>query len=269
MYYIKKQMNKIKKFNIILSLLLLFPVHALAQNYVSEKSIAVMSSSSLTEVLTELIREYVKDNEMTISASYDSPSELSRRVSEGENSDIFISEQSKWISDLKQKGLLDVYTITNLAKNSLVLVSDSQNYIGRNVKEEVPIEKALKNINEKVILVIADHEEDPLGFYTKEALEKLGYWEKINPMTLRATDSTNALYLISKGESAGITYFSDAFLNPEVKIISSIPENLHENIVYQAAVVAGENMEEARMFLEFLKSETAKKTFEKHGFSVF
>jgi accessory colonization factor AcfC len=40
---------------------------------------------------------------------------------------------------------------------------------------------------------------------------------------------------------------------------------MHGKILYQAAVIAGDNMESAREFLDYLKSKDVKKMFAKGG----
>jgi len=229
-------------------------------------SITVLASSSLTDVLTELIRIYSVKGNVTVSATYESPTELADSIESGDPSDVYISEHLTKMRDLKRQGLIDVFSLTNIASNKLVFLSSVENHILKNINKNMPITELLKDINEKTLLVVGDPDNVPAGDFAKTSLSSLGYWDKIEPYIVKAGNSRNALYLISKGRSAGITYFTEAYKNPEVEIISELPEDSHDPIIYQGAVIAGENMQHARDFLNFLKSDRAREIFHKYGF---
>jgi ABC-type molybdate transport system substrate-binding protein len=56
---------------------------------------------------------------------------------------------------------------------------------------------------------------------------------------------------------------TQAINEPSLKIIATSRD---ENIFYQALVIAGDNMDVARGFLKFLKSNDAKLILKQHGF---
>ncbi|NDF11457.1 MAG: molybdate ABC transporter substrate-binding protein [Proteobacteria bacterium] len=230
--------------------------------------ISILASSSLTDVMTELIRIYSRKSNETASGFFESPEVLTDMILSGESADVYISEHQDWLTKLKQQGLVDVYTVTNLMRNRLVLAAPPESHLRKNITQGMPIREALKDINEKAILVIPDTETEPAGIQAQKVLEKLGYWKKVQRSMLRAETDRNALYLVAKGKNAGILYYSDVHNNPEVVELADFPESMHDPIVYQAAVVAGLNMPKARKFIEFLKTDEAKQVFRKYGFTV-
>ncbi len=236
--------------------------------------ITVLAASSLTEPMTEIVRMYSRNEKITVTASYDATFEQARKIEEGESADIFVSSNPYWMTDLKQKGLIDVYSLTNLIQNKLVLVASTKGHIN---KLEVPTDDlatALNFLKDRTVMVLSDPDDTALGLYTKQTIENLDkknngkLWESLKNKTLKSVGAKNTLYLISHGETAGFTYYSDAYKNENVRIISRIDTELHTPIIYQAAVVAGENMSYARGFLEFLQSNIAKQIFKNHGFIV-
>ena len=74
--------------------------------------------------------------------------------------------------------------------------------------------------------------------------------------------------MIAKGENIGITYVSDTIDNPEVMIIADIDSVHHDPIIYWAAVVIDEQMDNAINFLNFMKSQQADSILQKHGFHI-
>jgi len=246
-------------------LLIAFDCRAAGQEEKEFQSISIMATTSLTEVMSEIIENYARQKDLTVSAIYDSPAELERRIKEGERADIFISENPRWINDLKQLGVIDVYSISGIAGNRLALVADAED---KWTAPEQPTKILLEKLTSR-LFVMVDYNTDPLGIYAKITLEKLGLFEKAKSMIVRAANSTNAIYLITKENTPGIVYYTDAYNNPEVKTLSTISEELSGRITYDAAVVAGDNMVDARAFLEYLKGPESQGLFRKYGFIVF
>ena len=235
-------------------------------------NITVLAESSLTVPLTEITRIYSRKRNITVTSSFNSTSEQAWRVEEGESADIFISAHPYWMSELKQMGLIDVYSLTNLVKNKLVLVTSTQGRLNEYPIPGVGLESKLRFLANRTIMAFGDPDNTALGMYTKQALQSFDkknntkLWSDIGMKTIKSPTSKNCLYLIAHGETAGIAYYSDAFNNSEVRVLAVLDEDLHEPIIYQAAVVAGENMANARDFITFLQSPEAKKILKKYGF---
>ena len=64
----------------------------------------------------------------------------------------------------------------------------------------------------------------------------------------------------------GIVYATDAKVEPGVKVIGTFPEGSHPPIVYPVAATATAKRH-AASYLNYLRSENAKRTFERYGFS--
>lgn len=231
-------------------------------------SITILASTSLTDVMSELIRIYSRKKGFSVAVVYGPPNELIETVKEGESADFFIAEDQEGMLDLKQRGLIDVFTISNIAQNRLVLTASTDHYLSRFVNPDMALPRLFSDLNEKVLLVMGDPDEVPVGNRARQAIENLGYWQGIGPYIVRTQSASSAKYLIAKGRSAGITYYTDAFGSNEMKILSELPKNLYSPIVYQAAVVAGVNMPLARNFLDYLKTAEAKAVFSRYGFDV-
>ncbi len=229
-------------------------------------SITVLASTSLTDVMSELVRMYSKDYNVTVSVVFGSPEDLAFYITEGESADIYISESHENMVMLRQQGLIDVYSISRIAANSLVLVAPKEHYLTRITRPGTPLVAILKDINERAILAMGDPDTVEIGKVAKAILEKLGYWEQVKSFIIRSGTDREALYLMVEGKYAGVTYLSDALMNPSLQILAEFPRNLYEPIIYQGAVVAGLQMPFARKFLDFLKTPQAMAVFKNYGF---
>jgi molybdate transport system substrate-binding protein len=236
--------------------------------------ITILAASSMSEPITELVRVYSKKSNIIVTASFDGTAELAEKIEQGEQADVFIASHPLWMQGLKQRGLIDVYSLTNIAKNRLVLVGSKKSRIGATALEGKSFATQLDYLSGRSIMVMGDFDNSALGLYTKGAIlntdkrKHTKLWGALSKKIIPSPNSKNALYLITHGETAGIIYYSDAYNNKEVSILSVVDESLHEPVVYQAAVVAGENMGLARDFLKFLQSGQAKDVYKKYGFIV-
>lgn len=268
--YLKTLTSFIK--NSLIITLFILPINALA-DIRGLPQITVLASSSVTFPLTEVARIYSRKENITVTTSFESSSEQARRIIQGESADVFICSDPAIMANVKQEGVIDVYSITNLWGNKLALIISKKSHFGQDIISGTGILEKIDYLQDRTIMVIGE-QSTPLGQYTKQFLESLDknnntkILDKLNLKTIKSANSKNNLFLIAKGETAGITYYSDAYNNPEVNILSIIDDKLHDPIIYQGAVVAGENMSYARGFLDFLQSDISKAIFKKYGFIV-
>jgi molybdate transport system substrate-binding protein len=235
-------------------------------DYDAPKSITVMASSSLTNVMTELIRNYSTREELSIIAIYDSPSELEYNIRAGDIADVYIAEHATVLRDLKRSGALNVYSIVDVARNELVMIASNKSRLSKLVEEKMPIDKALKIISQRTLLHIGSPEITWMGQVTKQAMQAMGKWAISKHILVQVGSARNVLYLVDKGESVGVVYKTDAMTNSNVKVLADFDGSQHEPILYQAALIAGENMKRAEGFLNYLKSDEAKAVFKRYGF---
>lgn len=230
--------------------------------------VGVMAASSLTVPLTELARIYSSSYGVTVNVTYDSSLELASEIEKGENTDIFISASPQAIAMLKRKELIDIRTLTEIGRNKLAFIASVGNVLAKAEDSGKTPAQLLSAFSNKSTMVIGDPDGTALGVYTREMLQNVGLWEKIKPISIRADNARNALYLISQGKTVGITYYSDAVSSKEVRIIALLPKKYYSPILYKAVALEGKGKPFATQFIEFLTSPKAKEVLRKSGVEV-
>ena len=77
---------------------------------------------------------------------------------------------------------------------------------------------------------MGDPESVPAGKYAKQALVKLGLWEKLKPKVAAAEDVRGALAYVETGAAeAGIVYATDAAISKKVKVAAEICRIAHRS----------------------------------------
>lgn len=246
--------------------LLLLPVAGFAaKGQYKTDSISVLADASLAPAMAEIAKIYAERRNISVIFTFDSAFELSQRINSGESADVFIADHPRWIEELKQKGVIDVYSLHTIAHNRLVLALPASSMLRKRLSRNVSFDDALNWLSGNTLFVLADPDTTSLGIYTRQVLTASGRWAALQEKTIRAANSQQAAFLTAENNAAGIVYASDIEATSDLTKITDVPAKLHTPVTYIAAAVASENMAQARKFLEFLGSQEAKAIYAKHG----
>lgn len=251
----------------IVSLVLLAVVAAACGKPAEEGSqpaeLLVSAAASLQEALQEIEQAYRQENPgVKITFNFGSSGTLQRQIEQGAPVALFISAAQKQMDELEQQGLILPETRQDLLRNELALVTGEGNDTLSGVADLAKDAVAT--------VAIGVPETVPAGRYAQEALQNLGLWDLLQDKLVAAKDVKQVLTYVETGNAdAGFVYLSDAVNSDKVKIVEILPADLHEPIVYPAAIIKeGPNKEAAQAFLAYLNSQEAGEIFAKHGFKL-
>ncbi|MDO4788340.1 MAG: molybdate ABC transporter substrate-binding protein [Johnsonella sp.] len=222
---------------------------------------AASLEKSFTDRLIPMFNEKYPD--IQIVGSYDSSGKLQTQIEEGAEIDLFFSAAMKQMDALKEAGMMDEQSITQLLENKIVMIVP---------KGEESAYAKFEDLSSAQTIAIGDPESVPAGQYAKEALENLGIWEAVLAKASLGTNVTEVLNWVAEGSAnAGIVYATDAAkMADKVSVIASAPEGSVKAVIYPVGILkASKNAEAAKLFLEFLKSEEALQVFKESGFSIY
>ncbi len=227
-----------------------------------KKEVIVLAAASLTDVCGELEKMYEEQHsDIDLVISYAGSGALQTQIEEGAPADVFISAAKKQMSALKDENLMKEDTITDLLENKVVLIVPGEGDSGISDFNDAGSD-AVKMIG------IGEPESVPAGQYAKTIFTNLGIWDKVEKKANLGTDVRTVLSWVESGEvDCGVVYATDAYTSDKVKIVAEAPEGSCDKVIYPAGVVGDtKHEEEAKAFLEYLKSDEAMKVFEKYGF---
>ena len=199
---------------------------------------------------------------VTVKGTYDSSGKLQTQIEEGLEADVFMSAATKQMTALDEEGMIASDTITNLLENKIVLIvpTGSDSKLAK-----------FEDIENAESIALGDPASVPAGQYAEEALTNLGIWDKIQDKVSFGTNVTEVLNQVAAASAdAGIVYATDAAsMADKVEVVAEAPEgSLAKKVIYPVAVVKNTAHEEqAKNFVEFLKTDEAMKVFEAYGFT--
>lgn len=226
--------------------------------------ITVLAAASLTDALDEIITEYEKDAECTITPSYAGSGDLVQQIEGGAPCDIFVSASKSNMDQLEDGGYIDKETRKDLLGNTLTLVATIEK------KDAVTMESLTSD--EVGTIAVGEPETVPAGKYASQVFENKEVTDQLTDKIVYAKDVKAVLNYVETGDvDCGFVYRTDALLMDDTKgaIIGDVDESLHDPIVYPAALMKdAPQAEYAADFYEFMQTDFAKDVFEKYGFAV-
>ncbi|MGD1396077.1 molybdate ABC transporter substrate-binding protein [Vibrio harveyi] len=222
----------------------------------------VYAASSMTNAVNDIAQQFETKYDVTVTPVYGGSSSIARQILNGAPADIFISANTKWMDYLVKSKAVKNDSVTNLVRNSLVLIAPKASTIE-------PFDFSDANAWNQALegnrLALGNPVSVPAGMYAKESLTNLGVWKKLERQIAPAKNVRLALALVERGEAPlGVVYKTDALLTDKVKVVGEFANDTHADIIYPAAIVKDSTQSE--QFFEYLKSDNAKKVFAQYGF---
>ena len=258
-----------KKFiSIALSVVLAMSVLVLAGCGIEETAekpeVTVLAAASLTDSLDEIITEYEKDADCTITPSYAGSGDLVQQIEGGAPCDIFISASKSNMDQLEDGGYIDTETRQDMLTNTLTLIATAEK------KDAVSMDSLTSD--EVGTIAVGEPETVPAGKYASQVFDNMKIADQLTDKIVYAKDVRAVLNYVETGDAdCGFVYKTDALLLDEENgvIVEDVDSSLHDPIVYPAAIMKeAPQAESAADFYEFLQTDFAKEVFEKYGFNV-
>ncbi len=224
-------------------------------------TLTIFAAASTAPAIEEVAALYEARGHGVVRCVFASSGVLARQIDNGAPADIYLSANNTWMDWLAGRGAIEGEPATLLG-NRLVLVQPAG---APALALDTSLPAAL--VGERLAMGDPDHV--PAGIYARQALEHMGLWESLSPLTARMKDVRAALLMVQRGEAAaGIVYESDAQGDERLQITAAFPDDNHEPIIYSAAILKDGSREAARRLLDFLRSPESSEVFRRRGFRL-
>lgn len=256
--------------NFIKSLISIIVIVFLCQiSYASEKkSVTILTPKNMSFAITEVIRDYSRNSHTVVTGSFNSLKILINDIEEGYPADIIITDHPHWIKYLKQRGLVNISSITNFVEDRLVMITNKNYYdFNKEILQDVTLsdDETKRKFYNNFIIAIADDNTNLTGAYAEEVIKNSKIFSAQSNI-IKSNDVNK--FVLDEENVIGITNYTNTYDNPNINILESFDQKLYPRYIYQIAVIASENMEEAENFIKFLKSKKTLNVLRKYGFEV-
>ncbi len=247
----------------VLIILLVITIAGCSRKNNEKKELTISVAASLQKPVEKIKTKYESLNKnIKININSGSSGTLKNQIIQGSPVDIYFTADVKFADDLIKEKYINENEKIDLLKNSLVVIKN------KNIKTILNSPADLKNIEGKIST--GEPETVPAGKYAKEFLTSTGIFKDIESKIIFAKNVSFVKTYVESGEvDFGIVYKSDATELKNSEIALKIDNTLHSDIIYSIAVInKSKNIEEAKKFVDFIKSEESKKIFTDFGFEL-
>lgn len=211
------------------------------------RELNVAAAISLKEALTEVAQAWEAQGGEHVVLTFAGSNVLAQKIQAGAPVDVFLSADERTAASIKDS----LEARQSLLGNTLVVVSD----------------RPLTSLSDLLVLdrvAIGDPTAVPAGVYARQALQRAGMYEMIEPKLVPCENVRAALAAVESGSAdAAFVYATDARLAKRTKIAFA----LQEQVTYPIAVVKGsKHAKAARRFVEYCQSDDAMRIFIARGF---
>ena len=235
--------------------------------------ILVSAAASLTDVLSALSPQAELFIGAKLLLNFGGSGALRRQIEEGAPVDVFFSASSEDMDLLQREGLILAATRKDLLSNSIVLIGGPASVPVRPAGTAADID-ALRVLLERAdLLAIGNPDTVPVGRYAVRALTTYGLYPVVQSKLALGGSVREVLQYVQNGSAPlGIVFATDvpAAAPGSVRELFVFPdESVGVPILYPAAVVsASRSRNSALKMIEFLQGESARKAFQRAGFTL-
>lgn len=219
----------------------------------------IAAASDLQAVLPKLGEGFRARGGPAIEPTFGASGVLTQQIKQGAPFDVFLSANEAFVRDLARDGSIRPDSVHPYARGALVLAV--------HVDVKGPIDSLADLARPEVKkIALANPETAPYGRAGKQALERSGLWDRLQPKVVIAGSVRQALLYAQKGEAEAALVAHSIEGGPEVRAVELDP-GLYDPIVQALGIVADSpDREGAEAFARFMLGEDGQAILKAFGF---
>lgn len=229
-------------------------------------------TANFANTMDKLKLTFEQQNNIKLIISKGSTSKLYAQINNGAPFDVFLAADQLTPSKLVQQELAEPSSQITYAIGRLAVWAPGKtiNVAG---DEVIKVAKILQHINDTSKIAIANPKLAPYGRAALQCLTNLGLYARLRNNLLIGEDVTQAFSFTATNNAAyglvalsQILHFNRGLLDHATWIV---PQNLYDPIIQQAVILKkSNNLLQARLFIQFLQSASAKTIILNSGYNV-
>jgi molybdate transport system substrate-binding protein len=227
---------------------------------VSQEPLRIAAASDLQSALPRLAERFKARTGLETTLSFGASGRLSEQIRQGAPFDVFLAANEKFVRDLASEEIIRPDSVRTYARGTLVLaahrdIADRVSTLGDLTKPEV------KKIG------LANPQTAPYGAAGKQALERAGLWEKLQPKIVIADSVRQALIYVQRGDVEA-AFVGRAIADvPEIRSLK-VDSTFYDPIIQALGIVsATRRPDESRRFAGFVVGDEGQGVLKEFGFA--
>ena len=188
------------------------------------------------------------------------PCVLTTRMDEGLEVDAFVSAGEVELDALSEAKILDPSTTRHIGRARLVLAVPPSNPAEVSNLGDVHLDRVQA-------IAIGDPEQTSPGHYARQAFERVGLWDEIEPKLVLMETGCKAhrAVLVENADAALVYSFCLTGEVDKPKVVQEIPPDLHDPIYVSVTLAPDADADAAKAFVDFMLGDEAQATLRAYG----
>lgn len=227
----------------------------------------VAAASDLNFALTEVAKEFAREQGLRVELVFGSSGTLARQVRDGAPFELFLSADETFVEELTAAGLTkDSGTLYAIGRIALFAATESPLVPDQGLDG---LERLLSS-GGVTRFAIANPEHAPYGRAAEAALRKRGLWDDLQPRLVLGENVSQAAQFATTGDAVGGIIAYSLALAPNVRsrgAFALIPETDHPPLRQRMVLLKRAGPAVERFYL-YLQQPAARATLERYGFTL-
>ena len=235
-----------------------------AQAVAPTANLTVLADASLLLPLAQIAREYARTAGTPLTVAVLEGEDAASRIEQGLEAHVLLTANQPLITELRRRGLTDVFNARPIARTQLALVGSSS-ILGRtDFARHISLAAILYAQADLPIYIAPQTTHE--GARAEALLKEPEYAAIFENRVQRLHSREAVLDKLEEGPAFALLLATDALNDPSLKVLSIFPDASAHPVNYEAVVLASESMDETRQFIDFLFSAYAQQVFASFGF---
>ncbi len=227
----------------------------------SETTLLVSAAANLADVLPPLLDAFQERTGIRVHVNYGNTAQLAAQIERGAPADLFLAADRRHVESLANKGLVLPETVRVYARGKLVLWARADSGLALTSLAELASSRVGR-------IAIANPDQAPYGAAARQALQRLGLWDALQPKIVIAENIQQAFQYARSG-NADVAFTALSLVVGESGKRLEVPPELYDPIDQALAVVKGTRREaEARRLADFLVGPEAAAVWQRYGYDL-
>jgi molybdate transport system substrate-binding protein len=225
-----------------------------------KQPLRIAAASDLQSALPRLTERFQARTGIEATPVFGASGRLSEQIRQGAPFDVFLAANERFVRELASEGAIKPDSVRLYARGTLVLA------VYHDMSDHVrTLEDLTKSEVKKIGL--ASPQTAPYGMAGKQALERAGLWEKLQPKIVFADSVRQALMHVQRGDVEAAFVGRAIAAVPEIRPVEVDP-SLYDPIIQALGIVAATRRPDAAgQFARFVIDEEGQGILKEFGFA--
>ena len=235
------------------------PVHAKPR-----ANLTILVDDNLILPVSRIARAYAKASDTPLTIAVLNPEDVHAQIGQGLEAHMMITANTSLISELAESGLTDATSNRPVARTQLALVSSNLLDQREQLTKHISFAAILYATPDVPIYIQADTTRG--GERAAALLKGYEFSDMLSKRASVAPTRDSLLQTLRATPAFGLMLANNAFNQPDITLLSVLPEHISPPVAYRRVILASESMPQTREFGDSLLSPEAQRIFLSFGF---